>query len=68
MSDSTGEPERLAEILREIIALSQTGRPNNLRTESKNEVEAARTNKSGSADNEFERTSDARDRQAGRAD
>jgi len=46
MSDSTGEPERLAEVLREIIALSQTGRPNSPRVESKNEIEGAGTNES----------------------
>ena len=52
MSDSTGEPERLAEILRDIIALSQTGRPNSLGPESKNEVEAAGTNESKSGSHE----------------
>ena len=67
MADSTPEPERIAEILREIIALSQTGRRNRPGPESTNRSEAARTNKSGSADNELEKTSDARDRQAGRA-
>ena len=65
---STPEPERIAEILREIIALSQTGRRNRPGPESTNGSEAARTNKSESLDNELEKTSDARDRQAGRAD
>ena len=68
MADSTPEPERIAEILREIIALSQTGRRNRPGPESTNGTEAARTNKSGSTDNELEKTGDAHDRQAGRAD
>jgi len=68
MSASTPEPERIAEILREIIALSQTGRRNRSGPESTNGSEATRTNKSGSADNELEKTSDAHDREAGRAD
>ena len=68
MADSTPEPERIAEILREIIALSQTGRRNRPWPESTNGNEVARPNKSGSADNELEKTSDARDRRAVRAD
>ena len=66
MADSTPEPDRIAEILREIIALSQTGRRN--RPEPKNGTEAAHANKSRSEDNEFEKTSDANDRQAERVD
>ena len=59
MSDSTGEPERLAEILREIIALSQTGRPNKPDTESTTEVEAAGANESESGNRElFKKGSD----------
>ena len=50
MGNSTAEPERIAEILREIIALSQTGRPNN--TESTNGVEAVVANKSESESRE----------------
>jgi len=50
MGDSTAEPERIAEILREIIALSQTGRPND--TESTNAVEAVVANKSESESHE----------------
>ena len=65
MAASTPEPERIAEILREIIALSQTGRRNRPGLESTNGSEVARTNKSGSANNELEQTSDAQDRQAG---
>ena len=68
MADSTPEPGRIAEILREIIALSRTGRRNTPGPESTNGMEAARANKSGSADNELKKTSDAHDRQAGRAD
>lgn len=52
MSDSTGEPERLAEILREIIALSQTGRPNSLGPESKNAIETVSANESKSRSHE----------------
>ena len=52
MSDSTGEPERLAEILREIIALSQTGRTHNPDMESKNAVEGAGANDSKSGNRE----------------
>jgi hypothetical protein len=40
MSDSTGE-QRLAEVLREIIALSQTGRSKNPASELTDEIEAA---------------------------
>ena len=68
MADSTPEPERIAEILREIIALSQTGRRNRPGPESTNGSEATRTNKSEPLDIELEKTRDARDRQAGRAD
>ena len=66
MADSTPEPERVAEILREIIALSQTGKRN--RPESKNGIEAGRANKLPSEDNELEKTNDANDRQPGRVD
>jgi len=68
MAASTSEPDRIAEILREIIALSQTGRRKRPGPESTNGSEAARTTKSGSGDNELEKTSDAHNRQAGRAD
>ncbi len=52
MSDSTGEPERLAEILREIIALSQTGRPGNPGTETTNGIETGSANESESRSHE----------------
>ena len=68
MADSTPEPERIAEILREIIALSQTGRRKRPGPESTNGSEAARSTKSRSGDNELEKTSDAHNRQAARAD
>ncbi len=46
MGDSTGETERIAEIFREIIALSKTGRRNKPDQESTTEVEAIKTDKS----------------------
>jgi len=52
MSDSTAEPERLAEILREIIALSQAGRPNNPGTETTNAIETVGANESESRSHE----------------
>jgi len=44
MADSTPEPERIAEILREIIALSQTGRRSKPHKDSADPVETGEDN------------------------